>query len=53
VGYYFKLILAMFGKEPNEEVAKTPFVFYAVAVVAILLNIILGLFPSVVLDLLG
>ncbi len=53
VGYYFKLILAMYNKEPNEEVAKTPFVFYAVAVVAILLNIILGFFPSAVLDLLG
>jgi NADH-quinone oxidoreductase subunit N len=53
VGYYFKLILAMFGKEPIEETAKTPFVLYAVAVVAILLNIALGLFPSVVLDLLG
>jgi len=53
VGYYFKLILAMYNKEPNEEAAKTPFVFYAVAVVAILLNIALGLFPSVVLDLLG
>jgi NADH-quinone oxidoreductase subunit N len=53
VGYYFKLILAMFGKEPNEEAAKTPFVFYAVAIIAILLNIVLGLFPSVVLDLLG
>ena len=53
VGYYFKLILAMYNKEPNEEIAKTPFVFYAVAVVAILLNIVLGLFPSAVLDLLG
>jgi NADH-quinone oxidoreductase subunit N len=53
VGYYFKLILAMFGKEPHEETAKTPFVLYAVAVVAILLNIVLGLFPSSVLDLLG
>jgi NADH-quinone oxidoreductase subunit N len=53
VGYYFKLILAMYNKEPNEAVAKTPFVFYAVAVVAIILNIVLGLFPSVVLDLLG
>jgi NADH-quinone oxidoreductase subunit N len=53
VGYYFKLILAMYNKEPNEEVQKTPFVFYAVGVVAILLNIVLGLFPSVVLDLLG
>ena len=53
VGYYFKLILAMYGKEPNEAAAKTPFVFSAVAFVAILLNIVLGLFPSVVLDLLG
>ena len=53
VGYYFKLILAMYNKEPNEEVAKTPFVFYAVAVIAVLLNIALGLFPSAVLDLLG
>jgi NADH-quinone oxidoreductase subunit N len=53
VGYYFKLILAMYNKEPNEAAAKTPFVFHAVAIIAILLNIVLGLFPSVVLDLLG
>lgn len=53
VGYYFKLILAMYTKEPNEAFAKTPFVFYAVAVISILLNIVLGLFPSAVLDLLG
>ena len=53
VGYYFKLILAMYNKEPNEEGQKAPFVFYAVGVVAILLNIVLGLFPSVVLNLLG
>jgi NADH-quinone oxidoreductase subunit N len=43
----------MYGKEADQEATKTPFVFYAVAVVSILLNIILGLFPSVVLDLLG
>jgi NADH-quinone oxidoreductase subunit N len=53
VGYYFKLVLAMYGKEADQEATKTPFMFYAVAVVSILLNIILGLFPSVVLDLLG
>ncbi|WP_188049108.1 NADH-quinone oxidoreductase subunit N [Flavobacterium sp. GP15] len=52
VGYYFKLILAMYTKEPNEEKKATPFVIYAVAVVAIVLNIALGLFPSLVLDLL-
>ena len=42
VGYYFKLILAMYGKEPNEADAKTPFVFSVVAFVAILLNIVLS-----------
>jgi NADH-quinone oxidoreductase subunit N len=45
--------LAIYNKEPNEEATKTPFVFYAVAVISILMNIVLGLFPSVVLDLLG
>ncbi|TDE05937.1 NADH-quinone oxidoreductase subunit N [Flavobacterium sandaracinum] len=53
VGYYFKLILAMYSKETNEEKKPTPFVIYAVAVVAIVLNIALGLFPSLVLDLLA
>ncbi|MET0759950.1 MAG: NADH-quinone oxidoreductase subunit N [Flavobacterium sp.] len=53
VGYYFKLILAMYTKEPNEEAQKTPFVFYAVAVVAIALNIVMGIFPSLIMDLLG
>lgn len=53
VGYYFKLILAMYTKEPNEERKGTPVVIYAVAVIAIVLNIALGLFPSLVLDLLA
>jgi NADH-quinone oxidoreductase subunit N len=48
VGYYFKVILAMYTKEPNEE-RPTPVVIYAVAVIAIVLNIALGLFPSFVL----
>ncbi|MFV5697222.1 NADH-quinone oxidoreductase subunit N [Flavobacterium sp. ZT3R17] len=53
VGYYFKLILVMYTKEPNEERKGTPVIIYAVAVIAIVLNIALGLFPSFVLDLLG
>jgi NADH-quinone oxidoreductase subunit N len=53
VGYYFKLILAMYTKEPNEEKTGRPFMIYAVAVVAIALNIIIGLFPSLILDILG
>lgn len=52
VGYYFKLILAMYSKEPNEERIGKPFLIYAVAVISIGLNIALGLFPSLVLDLL-
>lgn len=62
VGYYFKLILAMYTKEASEdpsnsELAKqkkaVPFVYYAVALIAILLNIAMGIFPSYVLDLLN
>ena len=53
VGYYFKLILAMYTKEANENRTGTPILIYAVAIVAILLNLIVGLFPSLVLDLLG
>lgn len=53
VGYYFKLILAMYTKEPNETRKGQPFLIYAVAVLAIVLNIVIGLFPSLVLDLLA
>lgn len=53
VGYYFKLILAMYTKEPEETTAKTPFVFYVVALIAIVLNIIIGLFPSLIIDVLA
>jgi NADH-quinone oxidoreductase subunit N len=53
VGYYFKLILAMYTKDASEVPAKTPFVIYAVAIVSISLNIIIGLFPSLVLNLLA
>lgn len=52
VGYYFKLILAMYTKEANEEKRATPFVYYAVGVVSIALNIIMGLYPSLVTNLL-
>lgn len=53
VGYYFKLILAMYSKEPNEERTGKPFLIYAVAIISIVLNITLGLFPSLVVDLLN
>ena len=53
VGYYFKLILAMYTKEPNQERTGKPFLIYTVAIISIVLNIVLGLFPSLVLDLLN
>ena len=52
VGYYFKLILVMYTKEPNETREGRPFLIYAVAIIAILLNILLGIFPSSILNLL-
>ena len=52
VGYYFKLILAMYTKEANEAPKKTPFLYYAVGIIAIALNVVMGLFPSLVIDLL-
>ncbi|MFY7665463.1 NADH-quinone oxidoreductase subunit N [Flavobacterium sp.] len=52
VGYYFKLILAMYTKEPQHERTGRPFYIYAVATVALLLNLTIGLFPSLVTDLL-
>ena len=53
IGYYFKLILAMYTKEATEEQQAVPFVYYFVAFVAILLNILMGLYPSFVTNLLS
>jgi NADH-quinone oxidoreductase subunit N len=52
VGYYFKLIIAMYTKEGAEK-QTTPFVYYFVAVLAILLNIIIGVFPNLIMNLLS
>lgn len=53
IGYYFKLILAMYTKETTVEKSTVPFVYHAVALLAILLNILLGLYPSFVINLLN
>jgi NADH-quinone oxidoreductase subunit N len=52
VYYYFKVISAMYTKEPNEAKKPVPFEYYIVAVLAIGLNIAIGLFPSCLMDLL-
>lgn len=51
VYYYFRVISAMYTKEANETATKVPFEFYFVAVVAMGLNIAIGLFPSSLMDL--
>lgn len=51
VGYYFKIIIAMYTKNSINSLPKVPFVYQAVAVVAIILNIALGLLPNFILQL--
>ncbi|MEO8515449.1 MAG: NADH-quinone oxidoreductase subunit N [Flavobacterium sp.] len=53
VGYYFKIILAMYTKESEESLPSVPATYQIVAVVALVLNIALGLFPDYVLSLLA
>ena len=52
VGYYFKLILAMYTKEDIIEKQPVPVMYTLVAVLSIALNIAIGLCPKIVLDLL-
>ena len=52
IGYYFKIILAMYTKESDEVMPSVPLSLHIVATVSILLNIAIGLFPSMVTDLL-
>jgi NADH-quinone oxidoreductase subunit N len=53
MGYYFKIILAMYTKQPDLLPSKVPFAYQAVAVITIVLNLLMGLFPSFILDLLS
>lgn len=53
IGYYFKLILAMYTKDSTDTVKQNiPFSYSAVAVLSIVLNIAMGLYPDFVLGLL-
>ena len=51
VGYYFKLILAMYNKEATAATPKVPVAYSIVAVVSILLTIAIGLYPDALLHL--
>lgn len=53
VGYYFKLILAMYTKPSEEETTVSiPLVYTVTAVTATVINLVIGLFPDLVLGLL-
>jgi NADH-quinone oxidoreductase subunit N len=52
VGYYFKLVLAMYTKEAVEGKKHTPLVYYVVGIIAIGLNIAIGIYPTVLSNLL-
>jgi NADH-quinone oxidoreductase subunit N len=52
IGYYFKLILAMYNKEADDEATSISWVYTLVAIVAIALNIGMGIYPSCMMDLL-
>jgi NADH-quinone oxidoreductase subunit N len=51
VGYYFKLILAMYTKDATDKTS-TPIVYTIVGVIAILLNILIGIYPAYITSLL-
>ena len=52
VGYYFKLIIAMYSKEPaGDKQEAVPFAYRAVAVIAIVLNLAIGFYPDLILSL--
>lgn len=52
VGYYFKLIIAMYSKEPTDsKPLVVPFAYKAVAFIALLIIISIGLWPDAALSL--
>ena len=53
VGYYFKLILAMYTQESTEVRVPRSAIYHAVAIVAIVLNLIMGFFPNLVVGVLS
>ncbi len=53
VGYYFKIILAMYGKNSEQSFPSIPLVYKIVAVLLLAANIIIGLMPNLVLNMIS
>nr|WP_068890660.1 NADH-quinone oxidoreductase subunit N [Pedobacter panaciterrae] len=49
--YYFKVIVAMYFKEGNEVELEVPFQYKAVLVFSVVITLFLGVYPSVILNL--
>ncbi len=52
IGYYFKIIINMYTKEGSLAPKQKSYVYYFVAVFALLINLIIGLYPSLITSLL-
>jgi len=53
VGYYFKIILAMYTKESEEALPSIPLVYKVIAILLLAVNIAIGLMPNLVLNMIG
>lgn len=53
VGYYLRIILAMYTKDEEGQMAPMPIIYYIVAVIAFAATLIIGVYPSAVYNLLG
>ncbi|MFP9097675.1 NADH-quinone oxidoreductase subunit N [Flavobacterium sp. RHBU_24] len=51
VGYYFKVILAMYTKEPAGEAPRIPLAYSIVAFLGISLNLLIAVWPNLILSL--
>lgn len=51
VGYYLKIILAMYTQPSENNLSATPVIYKIVAIIALLLNIVIGLMPNLILNL--
>jgi len=49
--YYFKVIVAMYFKEGGEIELDTPFQYKVVLVLSLVITVFLGVYPSVILNL--
>jgi NADH-quinone oxidoreductase subunit N len=53
IGYYFKLILAMYTKNPEDDNHSSAFIYNLIGLIAIVLNVLIGIYPSLITNLLN